>query len=53
MAARGGLDVAGSAGEGRSGAPEGEGIVRLPSGASCQEALARLPLPLPLPLFWY
>ena len=50
MAARGRLDVARSAGESRGGAPEGGGIVELPSGASCQEALARLPLPLPLPL---
>ena len=45
--------MARSAEPGEGGAPEGEGVVGLPSSASCQEALERLPLPLPLPLFRY
>ena len=47
----GGFAMARSADTGEGGAPEGEGVVGLPSSASCQEALERLPLPLPLPLF--
>ena len=45
--------VAGCVRQGEGGAPEGEEVVEPPSIASCQEALARLPLPLPFPLFWH
>ena len=43
--------VAGCVRQGEGGAPKGEAVVEPPSIASCQEALACLPLP--LHLFWY